>query len=264
LERCFEYVTEFPDPLKILAHHLWPGSLTVLLPKRAIIPDLVTAGSSMVAVRVPSHPLILQLLKQLPFPLAAPSANPFGYVSPTTANHVLESLGGKIPYILDGGPCTIGVESTIAGCNKSGAIEVYRLGGIGLEAIESITGQKPILKLQADQPDTPGQLKSHYATNTPLLLHNSELPSTAITNRTVYIGYNQWLDLLPKERQLLLAPDDRLETAARNLFSTLREADKMQADLIYIELVPNYGIGRAINDRIRRALHKNKESIPKT
>jgi L-threonylcarbamoyladenylate synthase len=264
LEHCFGYVTHFPETLQQLAHRLWPGSLTLLLPKTDSIPDIVTAGSSMVALRVPSHPLTLQLLQQLPFPLAAPSANPFGYVSPTTANHVMESLGGKIPYILDGGPCTIGVESTIAGCNEAGSIEVYRLGGVGLEVIESITGQKPILKLKADQPDTPGQLKSHYATSTPLLLHTPGQPLSPCTNRTVYIGYNQWMDALPTERQLLLAPDDRLETAARNLFGTLRMADKMEADHIFIELAPNYGIGRAINDRILRALHKNKEAIPKT
>jgi len=265
LSQVEKYVLDIPEMLFKLAQACWPGSLTLLLPKNEAIPDLVTAGSFQVAIRIPNHSLTLSLLQALPFPLAAPSANPFGYVSPTTAAHVLEGLGGKIPYILDGGPCTIGVESTIAGCNPTGEIEVYRLGGIGLETIESITGKKPILKLKADLPETPGQLKSHYATHTPLLLSNASKSLPHFTNKTIYIGYNLWMKDLPRERQLLLAPDNRLESAARNLFGLLREADKVQADKIFIELVPNYGIGRAINDRIRRALHENKvHAIPKT
>ena len=128
VERLSQYANAFPEAARRLADQFMPGPLTLLLDKAAIIPDLVTAGSPRVALRVPNHPLTLSLLQQLDFPLAAPSANPFGYISPTTAQHVADQLGSQIPYILDGGPCQVGVESTIVGFEDGQAV-VYRKGG---------------------------------------------------------------------------------------------------------------------------------------
>ncbi|MCZ6692366.1 MAG: L-threonylcarbamoyladenylate synthase, partial [Bacteroidetes bacterium] len=115
LDQISKYTLDFPHKLYQLGKRLWPGPLTVILPKKKIIPDLVTAGKQDVAIRIPNHPLTLKLLQNLPFPLAAPSANPFGYISPTNPAHVLQNLGDKVPYILDGGPCELGIESTIVG-----------------------------------------------------------------------------------------------------------------------------------------------------
>ncbi|MCS6796546.1 MAG: L-threonylcarbamoyladenylate synthase, partial [Raineya sp.] len=140
LEKIKNFVSDFPEKAMILAQKFWAGSLTLLLPKKSIIPDLVTAGLPTVAVRIPKHPLTLQLLQRLDFPLAAPSANPFGYISPTTAHHVAEQLGEKIPLILDGGICSVGVESTIVGFEGDKAI-IYRLGGISVESIQETIGE---------------------------------------------------------------------------------------------------------------------------
>ncbi|MFZ4635519.1 MAG: L-threonylcarbamoyladenylate synthase, partial [Saprospiraceae bacterium] len=122
------YALTLPEAARRLASLFWPGPLTLLLPRRAVIPDLVTSGLDRVALRVPAHEMALQLLQALDFPLAAPSANPFGYVSPTTAQHVVDQLGGRIPYVLDGGACAVGLESTIVGFEADGVV-VYRLGG---------------------------------------------------------------------------------------------------------------------------------------
>jgi L-threonylcarbamoyladenylate synthase len=136
LEKVRKFTLDIPAPLDRLAAHFWPGPLTLLLPKKPIVPDLVTSGLDTVAVRIPQHTLTLSLLEALDFPLAAPSANPFGYISPTTAAHVQDQLGDKIPYILDGGPSQVGLESTIVGL-ENGEVVVYRLGGLEVAAIES-------------------------------------------------------------------------------------------------------------------------------
>lgn len=131
-----KYVKNIPAIAKKLAEHFWPGALTLLLPKNHLIPDIVTAGLPHVAIRIPSHPTTIKLLRQLDFPLAAPSANPFGYISPTTAEHVKKQLFGKIFYILDGGPCTLGLESTIVGFDNDTPV-IYRVGSISPEAIRN-------------------------------------------------------------------------------------------------------------------------------
>lgn len=166
-ERLEAMVKDIPSQAHLLAQAFMPGPLTLLLPKRAIIPDLVTAGSPIVAVRIPKHPLTLKLLEKLPFPLAAPSANPFGYISPTTPEHVARQLGDKIGYILDGGPCTVGVESTIVGFKADQCI-VFRKGGVAVEAIESIVGPVEVRTHSTSNPQAPGMLQSHYAPLVPL------------------------------------------------------------------------------------------------
>ncbi|MFM2358475.1 MAG: hypothetical protein RLY16_468, partial [Bacteroidota bacterium] len=171
-----KYVANIPPEAHLLAAAFCPGPITFLLPKKSTVPDLVTAGSDRVAIRIPNHALTLALLAQLDFPLAAPSANPFGYVSPTTAQHVFDGLQGKIPYILDGGPSGVGVESTIVGFEPDGAVLVYRYGGISQEAIEAVL-QHPVKRAlgeSATHADTPGRLKSHYAPHTALYRGNMD------------------------------------------------------------------------------------------
>lgn len=249
------FIQNVSPEAKKLADAFWPGPLTILFDKKHTVPQLVTAGSSRVAIRVPNHPLTLNLLQQLEFPLAAPSANPSGYVSPTSAKHVYEGLQGIIPYILDGGDCNIGVESTIVGWNEDDNLEVYRLGGISVEQIEEVLGKKiSINKKITENPETPGQLKSHYATHTPLHLGKAEeLMRRFEDEKIILINFQNYHPDLPKEQQFILSPNGSIEEAAKNLFHILREVDKLKADVILAEPLPNEGLGRAINDRLERA-----------
>ncbi len=242
-----------------LANALMPGAFTLLLPKLPIVPDLVTAGSPKVAVRIPDHALTLQLLQQLPFPLAAPSANVFGYVSPTTAKHVYDGLCGRIPYILDGGACSVGVESTIIEVINDEVL-VHRVGGVSIEAIEAVIGKRVQLRATTThQPQAPGQLKSHYATNTPLIRGdvNALLPEFA-DKKVAIIGLNTFYKDLPKAQQYLLSANGSLVEAAQHLFNIMRQLDGKGYDVIIAEVFPDEGLGKAINDRLERAqvLHK--------
>ena len=171
LDSVDQYVDFIPLKARKLASLNWPGPLTMVLRKKSNIPDIVTAGMETVAIRCPDHILSRQLLKELPFPLAAPSANPFGYVSPTRAEHVNEQLGDKIQYILDGGPCSVGIESTIIGFEGDVPV-VYRLGGLGLEKIESLIGNVELNLNSSSNPKAPGQLKSHYAPRKKIIVGN--------------------------------------------------------------------------------------------
>ncbi|MBX9785158.1 MAG: threonylcarbamoyl-AMP synthase [Chitinophagaceae bacterium] len=255
LEQANHFIDHIPGTAMLLAKQFWPGPLTLLLPKKNNVPDIVTAGSGRVAIRVPNHPLTLQLLQQLDFPVAAPSANPSGYVSPTTAQHVYDGLHGKIPYILDGGECSVGVESTILGWDEEDEPEVYRLGGIPVEAIETTLRQKvKIKKLISENPDAPGQLKSHYATHTPLHMGvMEEMLRRFEDEKIVLINFSNYHPHLPKEQQLILSPNGTLEEAAKNLFNVLRKADALKADVLLAEPLPSKGLGAAINDRLERA-----------
>jgi L-threonylcarbamoyladenylate synthase len=259
-EQAKKFITGISTEAEQLADAFWPGSLTMLFNKQQTVPDLVTAGSKRVAVRVPNHPLTLQLLSQLNFPVAAPSANPSGYVSPTTAAHVFEGLHDKIPYILDGGECSVGVESTIVGWNEDGEIELYRLGGIAVEEIEAVIGKKIThQKKITDHPNTPGQLKSHYATHTPLYLGNiDELVPQFAGKKIILIHFNQYHSGISKDQQFVLSASRSADEAAKNLFRVLREADRINADVILAELLPDEGLGKAVNDRLERAQHVMK------
>jgi L-threonylcarbamoyladenylate synthase len=249
-----KYASSIPAPARKLAEALWPGPLTLLLPKKTLIPDIVTAGLNTVGLRVPAHSLTLELLASLPFPLAAPSANPFGYISPTTAHHVADQLGNAIPYILDGGSAKVGIESTIAGF-EGDSIIIYRLGGISLEILEEITGSRVQLRLDSSSnPQSPGQLTSHYAPQKPFLL--GSLPELIEKNqgrRIALISFSNRYSDPGIVNQWRLSPSGSMVEAACNLFSILREADKSDSDIILAEPVPAQGIGLAINDRLRRA-----------
>lgn len=247
------YAAEIPEKALALAEAFMPGPLTLLLPKRALIPDLVTAGSPLCAFRVPGHPVAHALLEQLEFPLAAPSANPFGYISPTTAPHVARQLGDKIPYILDGGPCEVGLESTIAGFDGEQMV-IYRKGGLAIEAIESVAGKVQVRPHSSSKPLAPGMLKSHYAPRIPLVL--GKLPDLVQQYQGEAIAILAFQHAVPgisDERQAILSPSGDLAEAARALFAAMRRLDASGATVILAELLPEQGLGRAINDRLRRA-----------
>ena len=245
------YVTELPPDAVMLAKQFSPGPLSFLLPKSALVPDLVTAGSDRVVVRIPSHPMALELLSMLDFPLAAPSANTFGYVSPVSAEHVMEGLGGKISYILDGGPCAVGLESTIVGF-EDGEIIIHRLGGVTVEDIRKTTGKDPVLNLLHKRPETPGQLKSHYAPSTKLMVGDvNELLMKNRDKKIAVISFTK--NYSGVAGNFVLSPSGNMHEAASNLFSVLREIDNLDVNLILAEKFPDEGIGRAINDRLSRA-----------
>lgn len=252
-ERMATLTAGMPEAARRLARRFMPGPLTLLLPRSDIIPDIVTAGLPRVAVRIPAHPLAQKLLAALDFPLAAPSANPFGYISPTTAQHVEAQLGDKIPYILDGGPCQVGLESTIVGFEE-GRVVVYRKGGIAVEEIEAVVGPVLVRPHSSSNPAAPGMLKSHYAPSAPVVLGKVESLLLQYQSRRVgAITFRKTIPGIPAERQLVLSPTGDLAEAARNLFAGMRRLDALQLDAILAELLPEEGLGRAINDRLRRA-----------
>ncbi len=251
------YATEFPESLRRLAERFWPGPLTILVPKHDAIPDLVTSGLPRVALRAPAHPVAQALLRALHFPLAAPSANPFGYISPTRAQHVYDQLQGKIPYILDGGPCIVGVESTIVGY-EDGQTVVYRLGGLALEKIEEVVGPVQVLLNQNSNPAAPGMLLAHYAPRKLLrAMADGRWPADENQSVRPQIGLLLFQDrenLPGHARKIVLSATGDLAEAAQNLFAALRMLDQAEdVEEIWAELSPETGLGRAINDRLRRA-----------
>lgn len=250
LQRAMDLALEFPGPAKALAEKFWPGPLTLLLKKRNIVPDLVTAGLDRVGLRCPAHVLTLRLLEALAFPLAAPSANPFGFVSPTCPEHVNEQLGDRVAYILDGGHCTVGIESTIVGFENDRPV-VYRLGGLPAEKIEDVVGPVTIQLHSTSNPKAPGQLKSHYAPTKKVILGDLEMLQQK------YAGQKFGILAFTKDygtpHQVVLSKTGSVEEAAQHLFTALRTLDKMPVDIILSEPVPDIGLGRAINDRLKRA-----------
>jgi L-threonylcarbamoyladenylate synthase len=252
-EKFDTYAQDIPDACYRLAERFSPGPLTFLLPKKNNVPDLVTAGSDHVALRVPAHPFALELLKSIDFPLAAPSANPSGYVSPVTARHVYDGLHGRIPYILDGGPCQVGLESTIIGF-EDGKVVLHRYGAVTAEDMEARSGCPVVTKHSDDHPLTPGKLKSHYAPALPLFVGDiPELMKRFGDKRLAVISFRQrYVDPAP-DYAFVLSPSGDLHEAARKLFHTMRDIDAIDADVILAELFPEQGLGLAINDRLHRA-----------
>lgn len=242
-----------------LSEAYMPGPLTLLLPKKTIVPDITTAGSDKVAVRVPDHSLTLELLHAIPFPLAAPSANPSGYISPTTAKHVYDGLNGKIPYILDGGSTKVGVESTICEVKKD-HIVLHRAGGISASMLKEASGLDVINSIHLPPlPETPGQLKSHYAPNTPLFRGNmEELIAQNMGKKVAAISFQRAYSNGDNIDNYILSKKGNVSEAANQLFAVLREIDAKEYDLILTEIFPEEGIGSAINDRLNRAQFRHK------
>ncbi len=245
--------TEFPDLGQRLAARFWPGPLTMLLPKAAAVPDLVTSGLPEVGVRIPDHSMAITLIRTSECPVAAPSANLFGRISPTTAQHVADQLAGRVDYILDGGPCGVGVESTVVRLSPRPAL--LRPGGVSLEDLIKVAGALEI-EASTDHPgevaqSAPGMLPQHYAPRTPLIL---DPPAERVLG-------GRWgvlcFQRLPGEREFcaqeILSPEGSLTDAAANFFAALRRLDELGLDGIVAESFPEAGLGRALNDRLRRA-----------
>ncbi|MDH5610148.1 MAG: L-threonylcarbamoyladenylate synthase [Cyclobacteriaceae bacterium] len=244
---------DIPPVAHEVMRQFWPGPVTLLLPKRPEVPDLLTSGLPRVAVRMPDHPLTLGLLQQLEFPLAAPSANPFGYVSPTSASHVNDQLGNQIDYILDGGPTRVGIESTIIGFEQQDII-VHRLGGLPVEQLATLAPTRLQLN-QSSNPVAPGMLKSHYAPRIPI--HIGKLDQLVKQHTDKPIGILSFSQEYPSPHpQVVLSPSGSVDEAATRLFSALRYFDTCDIQLILTEYVPDTGLGKAINDRLKRAATK--------
>ncbi|MAT16220.1 MAG: threonylcarbamoyl-AMP synthase [Planctomyces sp.] len=254
-----ELVSEVPDLAVKLADAFWPGPLTMVLPKREIVPDLVTSGLPSVAVRIPAHPIARELLRTAGIPVAAPSANLFGQVSPTTAAHVSEQLGDRIDYILDGGPCTVGLESTVVAITREW-VTLLRPGGTPVEVIEEVVGKVMIPEPAGPESDetaqhSPGMLTKHYAPRKPLFIVD-DLSQASKKWNPAETGV-----LLLEESPLTedfasvesLSPAGDLTEAAMNFFAALRRLDKADIARIVATPFPDQGLGRALNDRLRRA-----------
>lgn len=244
-------VDHIPSAAQSLIRQFWPGPLTLVLPKSLRVPDLVTAGLPTVAVRMPRHPLALELIKRTGIPIAAPSANPFGYVSPTTAEHVVRHLGNRIDMVLDGGPCAVGVESTVLSLiGQQPAI--LRAGGIAREDIERVIGDTIDHSVASGRPIAPGQTPSHYSPRTRILLAPNavDIPFGARVGLLCFRPRDSTKGFAAVE---VLSRDGDLREAAINLFAALHRLDAMDLNLIVADTVPETGLGLAVMDRLRRA-----------
>lgn len=244
-----------PAKARELANVFWPGPLTLVLEKQDQIPNRITAGKPTVAVRVPNHPIALQLLKSLNFPLAAPSANPFGSLSPTSAKHVALYFKEEINFILDGGPCFCGLESTIIGFENDKPI-LYRHGAISIEEIEKIIGPIKIKNQNSKNPSAPGMLTRHYAPKTQIQI-NDDISLALAQNPDKKIGilsFRKNKKIKTEIHQEVLSISGDLNEASKNLYAALHRLDQMNLDLIISSFFPEKGLGKTINDRLKRAI----------
>jgi len=242
----------FPEKARPLMDHFWPGALTLVVQKTSMVPPIVTAGLDTVAIRVPSHPAALSLIRASGLAIAAPSANSFGFASPTTAQHVAESLGEKVDLILDGGPCRIGVESTIL--SLSGDIPtVLRAGGVAVEELASVIGNLKVMIGTEERPVVPGQMKRHYATRTCLFILDEDsevlIPGERVGLLTLMEPANPGRFAAVE----VLSPSGDLREAAANFFGALRRLDALSLNRIVAHPLPEAGLGLAIMDRLKRA-----------
>lgn len=254
IEQLSQVATDIPAKAMALAQQFWPGPLTLVLKKQSHISNLITAGKNTVAVRVPNHPLTLELLNKLNFPLAAPSANPFGCISPTKAIHVFNYFENELDAILDGGDCDSGIESTIIGFEEEKPI-LYRLGSISLEEIENAIGEVYSNSHKDKEIKSPGMLSSHYAPRTTTFL-TDDIKKTAELHAHKKLGFllfQQKLESTTNVEVEVLSSSGDFREAARNLYSALHRLDNKNLDLIIAEKLPNHGLGRSINDRLIRA-----------
>jgi L-threonylcarbamoyladenylate synthase len=254
MEQVMELAVDFPEKAQLLAKAFWPGSLTLILKKQAAVPDLITAGNDTVGIRMPQHDVTLELLKSLPFPVAAPSANPFTHISPTTAQHVKDYFDGALEMVLDGGYCKNGIESTIVGFENEEPV-VYRLGSISIEDIRAVVGSVTLKNNKEKAPNAPGMLEKHYAPRTKTYL---------VENIAHFVAQHpdQKIGLLlhikePKdhgvEKTIYLTETGDLKEAASKLYSAMHELDKWDLDMIVAQRLPDTGLGKSINDRLERA-----------
>ena len=254
VDELLDIVSYVPEKAKLLADAFWPGPLTLVLPKNSNIPDIITAGKDTVAVRIPNHPTALELLRQLDFPLAAPSANPFGNISPTTAQHVNDYFKDAIQMVLDGGACERGIESTIIGFDGDQPV-LYRLGSTSIEAIEAVVGPIEIMNKKEIAPEAPGMLERHYAPTTQTILVDniSEAIKKHSDKRIGILAFQSYEKHKAIVFQIVLSETKDLQESASKLYDALHQLDKQDIDLIIAERFPDFGLGKSINDRLQRA-----------
>jgi L-threonylcarbamoyladenylate synthase len=244
IEQAFA-LGDFDESSQLLARHFWPGSLTLVVQRKAAcqVPLLASAGLSTIALRVPSHPVALELLRAFGGPVVAPSANPSGRISPTTAQHVKDGLGDKVDFILDGGSCQVGVESTVVRVMDDGPY-LLRAGGIARGEIERVLERQLMTPTRFDEAlHSPGQLESHYAPRATLRL-DAAFPDAG----EIYVGFGAY-----SHGPFSLSANGDLVEAAANLFRILHDVDALQPQRIAVAPIPTTGLGEAINDRLRRA-----------
>jgi L-threonylcarbamoyladenylate synthase len=259
IEYLHQVATSIPTSAIQLAEAFWPGPLTLVLKKKSHIPDLVTAGKDTVAVRVPNHSNTLALLQKLDFPLAAPSANPFGSISPTTAKHVYEYFKEDLSVILDGNICIRGIESSIVGFEGNQPV-LYRHGSLSLDSLEAAVGKVVLRTNNEVNPSAPGMLKSHYAPKTSSYLTNNvnEMLKTFRDKKVGVLVFQASTFLNPPAQIEILSEIGNLEEAAKKLYSAMHRLDNCNLDVLIAERLPNRGLGTTINDRLEKAVKKNE------
>ena len=252
-----EVAVNIPKIALKLAEEFWPGPLTLVLQKKSHISDLITASKDTVAVRVPNHPVALALLNKLDFPIAAPSANPFGSISPTNAEHVFNYFGEAINVILDGGECEKGLESTIIGFENNNTI-LYRHGAISLDEIEKIVGKLIITTNSDKSPNAPGMLSRHYAPTTDTYLTNNiaELIKCFEGRKIGLLLFKNHIQNKNIFHQEILSKYGDFNEAAKNLYAAMHRLDQNKLDVILAERLPDKGLGKTINDKLERATKK--------
>ena len=258
ISKIEKYVNEIPDEAYKLAEKFWPGPLTLIFEKKDIIPNKTTSNLKTVGFRIPNKEITLDLLKNLDYPLSAPSANKFGYISPTRTEHILKNFNQGIDYILDGGLCELGIESTIIGFENKNTI-VYRLGSLVVEKIEKCIGD---ITIYSNEVSYPGSFKSHYSPSKKLYLGDINMLIDKFKNKRVgVLCFDKYYEFIKEENQILLSKNSSLLEASKNLYSSLYELDNMKnIDIILSSLVEDTLIGRTINNRLIKSAEDNDEN----
>ena len=258
ISKIEKYVNEIPDEAYKLAEKFWPGPITLIFEKNDIIPNKTTSNLNTVGFRIPNKEITLDLLNNLDYPLSAPSANKFGYISPTRTEHILKNFNQGIDYILDGGKCELGIESTIIGFENKNTI-VYRLGSLVVEDIEKCIGD---ITIYSNEESFPGSFKSHYSPSKKLYLGDINMLIEKFKNKRVGIlCFDKYYEFIKEENQILLSKNSSLLEASKNLYSSLYELDNMKnIDIILSSLVEDTLIGRTINNRLIKSAEDNDEN----
>lgn len=257
LSKIKRYVKQIPDEAYKLSEKFWPGPLTLVFEKKDLIPNKTTSNLNTVAFRIPDKEITLKLLSSLDYPLSAPSANKFGYISPTTTDHVYKNFDDGIDYILDGGRCELGIESTIIGFENNKTI-VYRLGSLITEDIEKCVGE---IALYSKKENFPGSFKSHYSPQKKLYLGDIEILANKYQNKRIGIlCFDRYYDFVKEENQIILSKKSSLIEASKNLYSSLYKLDNMKnIDIILTTFVEDTLIGKTINNRLLKSAENDEK-----
>jgi L-threonylcarbamoyladenylate synthase len=260
IEQLNDYVLEITPVAKKLLQAFSPGPITCVLHRNHRIPDLVTSGLPTVGVRIPAHPVLQELLDHLPFPLAAPSANVFGYISPTSPQHVQKQFGEEVAYLLDGGDCVHGLESTIVDCTVE-PVQILRKGALEVERIRAVLGYTPVeATVSSSRPSAPGNVDVHYAPRTPLFVVD-DLAKQEFPPQSAILGFG--LEKKPEGVAVFeLSPSKNLIEAAANFFRFLHQLDDDHGvNQIFATWFPEESLGKALNDKLRRAGHNKSDFL---